>query len=98
MSRGWSNAQPRRPPNQARLLLVEDNAVNQRVVLAMLRKKNYAIDVANNGQEALDKLERATEPYNVILMDVQMPVLDGLETTRAIRRNTSLGLSARSSP
>jgi signal transduction histidine kinase/DNA-binding response OmpR family regulator len=72
---------------QARLLLVEDNAVNQRVVLAMLRKKNYAIDVANNGQEALDKLERASEPYNVILMDVQMPILDGLETTKAIRRN-----------
>ncbi len=72
---------------QARLLLVEDNAVNQRVVLAMLRKKNYAIDVANNGQEALDKLERASEPYNLILMDVQMPVLDGLETTKAIRRN-----------
>jgi CheY-like chemotaxis protein/HPt (histidine-containing phosphotransfer) domain-containing protein len=72
---------------QARLLLVEDNAVNQRVVLAMLRKKNYAIDVANNGQEALEKLERATEPYNLILMDVQMPVLDGLETTKAIRRN-----------
>jgi len=73
----------------ARLLLVEDNAVNQRVVLAMLRKKNFAIDVANNGQEALDKLERATERYNVVLMDVQMPVLDGLETTRAIRRNPS---------
>jgi CheY-like chemotaxis protein/HPt (histidine-containing phosphotransfer) domain-containing protein len=72
---------------QARLLLVEDNAVNQRVVLAMLRKKNYAIDVANNGQEALDKLESEPEPYNVILMDVQMPVLDGLETTKAIRRN-----------
>ena len=75
---------------QARLLLVEDNAVNQRVVLAMLRKKNYEIDVANNGQEALDKLEMATEPYNLILMDVQMPVLDGLETTRAIRRNKTL--------
>ena len=70
-----------------RLLLVEDNAVNQRVVLAMLRKKDYKIDVANNGQEALEKLERATDPYNLILMDVQMPVLDGLETTRAIRRN-----------
>ena len=68
---------------------MEDNAVNQRVVLAMLRKKDYKIDVANNGQEALDKLERATEPYNLILMDVQMPVLDGLETTRAIRRNTN---------
>jgi CheY-like chemotaxis protein/HPt (histidine-containing phosphotransfer) domain-containing protein len=72
---------------QARILLVEDNAVNQRVVLAMLRKKDYKIDVANNGQEALEKLERAAEPYHLILMDVQMPVLDGLETTRAIRRN-----------
>jgi len=72
---------------QARLLLVEDNAVNQRVVLAMLRKKDYKIDVANNGQEGLEKLERAAEPYNLILMDVQMPILDGLETTRAIRRN-----------
>ena len=72
----------------ARLLLVEDNAVNQRVVLAMLRKKDYKIDVANNGQEALEKLEGATEPYSLVLMDVQMPVLDGLETTRAIRRNS----------
>ena len=72
-----------------RLLLVEDNAVNQRVVLAMLRKKNYAIDVANNGQEALEKLEHAAEPYHAILMDVQMPVLDGLETTKAIRRNSN---------
>lgn len=87
-------AEPQREPRaaapaerQARLLLVEDNAVNQRVVLAMLRKKNYAIDVANNGQEALDKLNHAAEPYNLILMDVQMPVLDGLETTKAIRRN-----------
>ena len=74
---------------QARLLLVEDNAVNQRVVLAMLRKKDYKIDVANNGQEGLEKLERAVEPYNLILMDVQMPILDGLETTRAIRRNAN---------
>ena len=73
----------------AKLLVVEDNAVNQRVVLAMLRKKNYAIDVANNGQEALEKLEGAKEPYNLILMDVQMPVLDGLETTKAIRRNSN---------
>jgi signal transduction histidine kinase/CheY-like chemotaxis protein/HPt (histidine-containing phosphotransfer) domain-containing protein len=74
---------------QTRLLLVEDNAVNQRVVLAMLRKKEYKIDVANNGQEALDRLHGAVEPYRLILMDVQMPVLDGLETTRAIRRNPS---------
>jgi signal transduction histidine kinase/CheY-like chemotaxis protein len=74
-------------PKSARLLLVEDNAVNQRVVLAMLRKQGLRIDVANNGQEALDKLEGAVEPYDLVLMDVQMPVLDGLETTRIVRRD-----------
>jgi signal transduction histidine kinase/ActR/RegA family two-component response regulator len=70
---------------KARLLLVEDNAINQRVVLAMLRTKGYTLDVANNGQEALERMEASEAPYDLILMDVQMPVLDGLETTRAIR-------------
>jgi len=71
----------------ARLLLVEDNLVNQKVVLAMLRKRGYQIDIANDGREALDKLEHATIPYDLVLMDVQMPVMDGLETTRALRRD-----------
>jgi CheY-like chemotaxis protein len=68
----------------ARLLLVEDNLVNQKVVLAILRKKGYHIDVANDGREALAKLNAAH--YDLVLMDVQMPVLDGLEATRLIRR------------
>lgn len=74
----------------ARLLLVEDNLVNQKVVMAILRKKGYQLEVASNGREALTKLEtsaRSGQEYDLVLMDVQMPVLDGLETTRVIRRN-----------
>jgi len=74
-------------PTQVRVLLVEDNLVNQKVVLAILRKKGFQIDVSNDGREALSKLEAAAEPYDIVLMDVQMPVLDGLETTRIIRKN-----------
>jgi two-component system, sensor histidine kinase len=71
----------------ARLLLVEDNLVNQKVVIAILRKKGYQIDVANHGGEALTKLGAPDAAYNLILMDVQMPVMDGLETTRCIRND-----------
>jgi two-component system sensor histidine kinase/response regulator len=71
-------------PAAARLLLVEDNLINQKVVLAILRKKGYRIDVACDGREALDKLHATV--YDLVLMDVQMPILDGLEATRLIRR------------
>jgi CheY-like chemotaxis protein len=74
-----------RTPAGARLLLAEDNLVNQKVVMAILKKKGYRIDVANDGREALEKLN--AEKYDLVLMDVQMPQLDGLETTRLIRRD-----------
>jgi signal transduction histidine kinase/ActR/RegA family two-component response regulator len=68
----------------ARILIVEDNAVNQKVVTTVLRKRGFAIEVASHGREALDRLEHDAD-FDLILMDVQMPVLDGLEATRLIR-------------
>ena len=74
---GIGNARKRR------VLLAEDNPVNQLVAVRTLERAGYVVTVASNGQEALDLLER--DHFEVVLMDVQMPVMGGIEATRAIR-------------
>jgi CheY-like chemotaxis protein len=77
------------PCTSARILIVEDNAVNQRVASALLARAGYRAEVANNGEEALSALARM--PFDLVLMDCQMPVLDGYSATQRLRERESGG-------
>lgn len=71
-----------------RILVVEDSFINQRVLSLVLSKQGYEVDFANNGFEGITLL--AQNDYNLILMDVNMPVMNGYEATRLIRRNEDI--------
>lgn len=73
-----------------RVLVVEDNPVNRKVIQAMLGKLGLHIDTVENGQEALDAITGGLKP-DLVLMDVQMPVMDGLQATAEIRRWEAAG-------
>lgn len=73
-----------RQGSTVRVLLAEDNPVNRKVAAKLLEKRGYVVVAVEDGRQAVDAVER--EAYDIVLMDVQMPVMDGLTATRTIRQ------------
>lgn len=84
---------PLRPRFQGtRILLVEDNQLNQTIALGVLEQTDARMEVVSNGEEAIQMIQAAAKPFDLILMDVQMPVMDGFTATRIIREQLGLDL------
>jgi CheY-like chemotaxis protein len=69
-----------------KILLAEDNVINQKLLKAILAKAGYPVDIVSNGREAIDKFVIASQAYDLVFMDIQMPEIDGIETTKILRQ------------
>jgi len=78
-----ANSENMRSPEDLKILLAEDNVVNQRLMKLMLSQLKLKVDIASDGKEAFEMYQQ--KAYDLIFMDIQMPVLDGLESTKLIR-------------
>ncbi|MFK7848382.1 MAG: response regulator [Rhodothermales bacterium] len=78
-----ANTESQEKPQKPDILLVEDNLINQKVALRILAQHGLKADTANNGEEAVEAFKK--KHYDLVLMDIQMPVMDGIVATRALR-------------
>jgi PAS domain S-box-containing protein len=83
--RGRTEERARRARRRLRVLVAEDNAVNRKLVTKLLIKRGHSVEAVDNGRAAVDAIDAARTPFNVVLMDVQMPEMSGFEATQAIR-------------